>query len=358
MARKIIIIGSGILGSSIAWHMAKAGADVTVIEAGIRGGIATAGSWAWINASWGNARHYFSLRERAMLDWRRIDREVPGLEVDWCGGLLWDLPPDKLEAYAAEHSSWGYGIRRVWRDEIMRLEPTLKSPPVFALHVAEEGKVEPLETAHALLAGAEALGADVLVHTRVKWLTETNGRVDGVTLDDGRLRADDVIIAAGVGSPELLHSIGIKVGLCHPRGLLVHSSPLGDVLNGLVMTPEFHVKQDKRGSLVAGSDFSGGFDESDIDGEAQRLFEKVVSSIKGAAVARLEFHTATERPTPADGLPVIGRLPGIDGAYLVVTHSGVTLAPAIGQFVADEVLHGRRDELLAPFTPDRLVSQA
>jgi glycine/D-amino acid oxidase-like deaminating enzyme len=358
MPKKIIIIGSGILGSSIAWHLAGKGAGVTVLEAGERGGLATAGSWAWINASWGNSLAYFRLRERAMLDWRRIDRDVPGLEVDWCGGLLWDLPPDKLEAYAVEHSSWGYGIRRVAREDILRIEPNLKSPPDFALHVAEEGKVEPLETARALLVGAEALGAVVLSETRVKWLMETNGKVDGVALADGKLHADEVIIAAGVGSSDLTGSIGIQMNLTRPAGLLVHSTPLGEVLNGLVMTPDFHVKQNKRGSLVAGSDFSGGFDESDSEGEARGLFEKVAASIAGADGTRLEFHTVTERPTPADGLPMIGRLPGFDGAYLVVTHSGITLAPVIGQFVADEVLHGRRDDLLAPFAPDRLVTRS
>jgi glycine/D-amino acid oxidase-like deaminating enzyme len=357
MKRHIIIIGSGILGSSIAWHAAKAGARVTVIEAGERGGIATAGSWAWINASWGNALPYFRLRERAMLDWRRIDRDVPGLEVDWCGGLLWDLPEDKLKAYAAEHASWGYGIRQVGREEILRLEPNLKSPPDFALYVAEEGKIEPLETARALLAGAEALGADVLANTRVKWLSETNGRVDGVALDEGTLYADDVIIAAGVGATELLRSIGIQISVNNPLGLLVHSIPLGEVLNGLVMAPEFHVKQDKRGSLVAGSDFSGGFDENDVEGEAHRLFNKVTASISGAEPAQLKFHTITERPTPADGLPMIGRLSGTDGVYLVITHSGITLAPAIGQFVAEEVLHGTRDALLEPFAPERLVKR-
>jgi glycine/D-amino acid oxidase-like deaminating enzyme len=149
----------------------------------------------------------------------------------------------------------------------------------------------------------------------------------------------------------------MRIALEYPKGLLVHSTPLGEVLNGLIMAPEFHVKQDRRGSLVAGSDFGGGFDENDVQGEAQRLFAKVSSAIAGAEAARLEFHAVTERPTPQDGHPMIGRLPGIEGAYLVVTHSGITLAPAIGQFVVDEILAGRRDALLEPFKPDRLAAR-
>ena len=159
--KHIIVIGSGIIGSSIAWHLAKAQIAVTVIEAGDTGGLATRNSWAWINASWGNPESYFRLRERSMLEWRTMDREVPGLAVKWCGGLIWDLEPAALEAYAKEHASWGYGIRRVSRDEILRIEPNVKQVPDFAYHVAEEGMIEPLAAARAMLAGAVSLGARV-----------------------------------------------------------------------------------------------------------------------------------------------------------------------------------------------------
>lgn len=48
-----------------------------------------------------------------MAEWRRLAIDVPAVAVDFCGGLLWDLPQAELEAFAAEHESWGYGIRRV-----------------------------------------------------------------------------------------------------------------------------------------------------------------------------------------------------------------------------------------------------
>ena len=172
MTKRALIVGSGIIGASIAWHLAKAGVAVTVLDGGDAGGLATRFSWGWINASWGNPEPYFRLRERAILEWRRLDREVPGLAVDWCGGLIWDLPPDELEAYAKRHSAWGYGISRVNGAEILRIEPNLKNPPDFALHVAEEGVAEPLVAARAMLAGAEALGARVIAHAHVKWLVE------------------------------------------------------------------------------------------------------------------------------------------------------------------------------------------
>ena len=64
----IIVIGAGIIGASLAYHLAKSGARVTVIEAAEPGGIATRNSWAWINASWGNPDPYFRLRRQSMAD--------------------------------------------------------------------------------------------------------------------------------------------------------------------------------------------------------------------------------------------------------------------------------------------------
>ena len=103
MAKRVIVIGSGIIGASIAYHLAKAGAEVTVIEADEPGGIATRASWAWINASWGNPEPYFRLRLRSIEHWHKMQSEIPSLAINWCGGLIWDLPPAELDAYAAEH---------------------------------------------------------------------------------------------------------------------------------------------------------------------------------------------------------------------------------------------------------------
>jgi glycine/D-amino acid oxidase-like deaminating enzyme len=353
--KRVIVVGAGIIGASIAWHLAKAGAEVTVIEAGQPGGVATRNSWAWINASWGNPEIYFRLRTRSMAEWRRIDREVPGLEVSWCGGLTWDLPPDQLEAYAAEHSAWGYGIRRVDRAGALRIEPNIKQPPDFALHVPEEGKVEPLAAALALLAGAEALGATVLRGSPVKWLEEKHGRVVGVCLNDGVLHADEVVIAAGAEAGALLGSIGLSYDIGAPAGLLVHSKPAGEILHTLLQTPEVHVRQTSEGRLVAGADFAGTDPADDPRAAAAALYQKVQDMVVGAEQVELDFHTVGFRPTPGDGFPMIGRPQDREGLYITVMHSGITLAPAVGLFATAELLDGKRDPLIAAYPPDRLL---
>lgn len=353
MPKRIIVIGSGIIGASIAWHLAKAGAEVTVIEAGGTGGLATRASWAWINASWGNPEPYFRLRIRSIEHWHKMQSEIRELAIDWCGGLIWDLPPAELDAYAAERAAWGQPLRKVGREEIHAIEPNLRQLPDYGYFAPGEGMLEPLATAEVLLSAARARGAEVLAGTPVKWLAEEHGRVVGVMTDEGVIHADETVVAAGASTAQLLDSVGLSLKMNAPAGLLSHSKPAPKLLNGLVMTPGLHLRQTAEGRIVAGADFAGADPEGDAEELAAELQAKVEAMVEGAEGLGLDFFTAGYRPTPADGFSAIGRPHSKNGLYLVVTHSGVTLAAALGLFAAQELATGQRDPLLATFSPDR-----
>lgn len=353
MAKRVIVIGAGIIGASIAYHLAKGGAEVTVIEAGEAGGIATRASWAWINASWGNPEPYFRLRLRSIEHWHKMQSEIPDLAITWCGGLIWDLPAAELDAYAAERAKWGQPLRAVDRQEILAIEPNLREVPEHAYFAPGEGMLEPLATTLVLLEAAKALGAEVLTETPVKWLAEEHGRVVGVMTDVGVIHAEEVVVAAGARSAQLLDSVGLTLKMTAPAGLLSHSKPTRKLLNGLVMTPGLHLRQTAEGRIVAGTDFAGADPEGNAEGLAADLEAKVEAMVKGAEGLGLDFYTVGFRPTPADGFSAVGRPHERNGLYLAVTHSGVTLAAAIGLFAARELLTGQRDPLLATFSPDR-----
>jgi glycine/D-amino acid oxidase-like deaminating enzyme len=185
----ILIIGAGIIGASIAWHLVLAGASVTVMDANEPGGVATRNSWAWINASWGNPELYYRLRVRAMDEWRRLEQEVPNLQVAWVGSLLWELPPEQLQRFQIGHSAWGYDIRAVDRAEVRQIEPHLADPPELALHAPAEGVVEPLVATQALLTAAQGFGARVIANITARYLVLRAGRVVGVQTNAGIFEA-------------------------------------------------------------------------------------------------------------------------------------------------------------------------
>jgi glycine/D-amino acid oxidase-like deaminating enzyme len=353
MVKHVAVIGAGIIGASVAWHLSRAGCAVTLIDAGDGGGLATPCSFAWINASWGNPEFYFHFRRRSMQTWKRLEAEVAGISVDWCGSLTWDLSPDELADYAEQHGRWGYDLRWVDRAAMAAVEPNLRTPPDQALHVVEEGMVEPIAAARAMIEGAVANGARVLTGTSVAKIILRNGRAVGLQTDAGTvIETDEIVVAAGENTAKLLSGAGVELRMSAPPGLIMHSTISEKrLLNGLVIAPDLHVRQTKEGRLIAGSDFAGGDPQGRPGEMARDLFDRVRAMVKGAEQLDLDFFTVGRRPTPADGFPAIGRVG--EGIYVTVLHSGVTLAPIVGELAAREIASGERDPDLAPYDPRR-----
>lgn len=347
----VIVVGAGIIGASIAWHLTRDGAEVTVV-AEDNGGVATPCSFAWINASWGNPEFYFRFRRRAMAEWRRLATELPGLPLTWCGSIGWDLPPDRLNAFIAEHGAWGYGIERIDNDEIRRREPHLADLPDRAVSVAEEGAVEPVSAARMLLADAQARGA-TLRTAAVRGLIRQRERISGVVTSAGLIEADHVVLASGAGAAPLTAAIGITLPIETPPGLIVHSRPHARRLNGLVLATELHMRQTADGRIIAGSDFGGAAPGEDQHATAAALFDKVHNSLTDSPSLAMDFFTVGYRPTPKDGFPIIGD--ACDGLYVAVMHSGVTLAPLAGLLASNEILKGETEPMLAPFRLSRFA---
>lgn len=350
-----VVVGAGIIGASIAYHLAKAGAPPVILDDGPDGGRATSGSLAWINASWGNPLDYFRLRMRAIAEWHRLGREVSGLPLRFTGSVTYDVPLADLDRYVAQHADWGYRIRLGGRKDIAAREPRLRETPEIAALCDDEGMVEPTVAARLLREAAVRAGASYRPGIRYERLDLYNGKITGVVTTEGAIATSRVVIAAGIATPDLLSALGIGLPLTSPEGLLVYTEPLPPVINGLIVAPDFHVRQTADGRLVAGFDFIGTI-VGTPGKAANRLLRRLNEVLELPEPARLSHTTLAQRPTPADGFPAVGPLPQIEGLYVAVTHSGMTLAPAIGLFAAEELLTGRRDPLLAPYAPTRFVA--
>ncbi len=356
MAKKVIVIGGGIIGASTAFHLARSGADVRVLErASTVGSLATAHSWAWLNASWGNPPDYVSLRMASLEQWRGLATVNPKLAPRWCGSLLWDYPEDELRAYVTARQAHGYQAELVSKADVMRMEPGVAEPPELAVQVADEGDIDPVLATQGFLEAAESHSAQIETGVSVKQLTEKDGLVSAQLASGETVTADEIVLAVGVATAKLLGGIDIKLAMEMPPGLLIRATARPNSLRGLVMAPGIHARQRADGVIIAGSEFTGADPGSDPGQTAQGFFNRLQAFLK--ADSRLEFEGfgIGERPTPADGMPAVGRPKGTRNLYVMVMHSGITLAPAVGAFAAREILGGERDPLLTPYHPDRLA---
>jgi glycine/D-amino acid oxidase-like deaminating enzyme len=346
----VIVIGAGIIGASIAYHLARGGARVTIIAAS-PGGTATPNSFAWINASWGNDEAYFRLRFDSLQRWHRLEQELPDLGVSWGGSLTYDMNQQELHRYAAEFGGRGYPLRLVDGADARVLEPNLLAPPVLAAYAEAEGAVEASAATAAFLRASAA----TMMHTTAHGLDLVGGRMMSVMTDDGPIEADYFVIAAGVGTAPLLATAGLVLELDSPAGLILHTTPIRRLLRRLIIAPQIHIRQTLTGEIIAGSDFGGSPIDRGPMAVAAELMDQIRSTVRGAEEISMARYSIGYRPTPKDTLPIVGSVPAIEGLYVAVMHSGITNAPAIGAYAADEILHGRRNELIKPYGIERFL---
>ena len=354
--RSIVVVGGGIIGATIAWYLTREGAKVTLIDAGGIGSQTTAASWAWTNATAGNPKPYFDLRTRSMAEWDWLKEQLPTLPYARCGTIYADDPRFDIVNFIAHHDGWGYDIRPITVDQARQYEPAVRSLAGPLAISENEGAVEATGAAIMLADEARKAGALVLTGIGIDAISvDGDGRVDGVIMNDAPITADEVVIAAGSETPRIVGPLGVELPMKTPRGVLMYTKPLPRILERNILLPGLHVRQRPDGALLAGASFGGDNDLASPESIAEDLLERIRTELLGAESAELAGFTVGYRPTPADGMPAVGRAPGVGGLYIATMHSGVTLAPAIGRFVTDELLNRRRDELLAPFGLERFA---
>ena len=137
---KIIVVGSGIIGASIAFSCVNLGADVVVLEQNKLGGAASSNSFGWINASFAESSAYFDLRHAAVNAFRNLKTELNlNDSVSWQGTLWWEDSGQELEKQFNNLVNRGYAAKLLNKIEIKNLEPNLKDVPEAAIFTPLEG---------------------------------------------------------------------------------------------------------------------------------------------------------------------------------------------------------------------------
>jgi len=331
---KLVVVGGGIVGASVAYHAARAGAAVTMVDAGRPGSGVTADSFAWIGASGVRTGPAAGLRATATEEYRRLEAELPGLPVTWSGSLSWGGEDGAPEA--------GPGQEIVDAAAALALEPTLRQPPEWAVWAPGDGAVDPVGVTERLVAGARDHGAQVYPDTPVTAIRqEAAGQVVGVDTNAGFLSGTTVVLAAGVATAALGAPLGIDIPVDpSPATLFRFRAPAG-LVRTVINNRDFDLRQIGADRLIAAAD------------SPARTLAAVRSTFHGAGSVELLSTRIGLRPMPADGEPIIGPVAEVPGLYLAVMHSAVTLAAAVGRLVARELVDGAVEPALAGCRLDR-----
>ena len=363
----VTVVGAGVVGSAIAYSLAKHGAFVTVIDRGRPGGGATSHSFAWINATAKHPVSYHDFNRRSLGMWDRFAKDLDtDVGLRWGGQMEWAATADgaaELESRAAQLQAWGYPCQMLDGAQMARLEPGLTPGQVTAAIYCElDGMVEPTVAAEACIRAAAKHGASVSLETEVTGLKINAGSAT-IVAGGGEIAADVVVLAGGVDNTRLAAMAGITIPQQNSPGVVIRTNPIAQPLLSNVSVvyapplepgrPEIHLRQCLDGSAMIGEGSQESLARNDTQSHADELLARAAEYVPGLKGASAVPVPVGYRPMPLDGFPVIGFSPKAPNVYLALTHSGVTLAPMMAQMATIEIIDGANVELLADYRPSR-----
>ena len=360
----VVVIGAGILGCSIAVHLADRGVLPVLVDAERAGQGTSTGSFASISAFGKDPAAWFQLACAGVSGWTRFAERLGGeVGLRRAGEVRWAADPDegrRLAALAAGSRERGYPVRPVDRAELGRLLPEARIGPLAAASFApNDGQVEPPLVLAACRAVLEEAGVPVLAGRARVRLDD-----DGVRVEVGTevLRPRACVLAAGAEAVQVAAGVGLEIPTVSSPGMLVQTRPLPPLTDRVVYVPggpgpAVCLRQRADGSVLVGERTQETVASDPGLHHARVLLAQAARFFPVLAGTGVDRWWLAYRAMPAHRLPIVGPLPWLDQLYLAVSHSGVTLAPVLGRLVAKEVADGTADGLLAPFRPGRFAER-
>ncbi|ALK30746.1 NAD(P)/FAD-dependent oxidoreductase [Burkholderia plantarii] len=373
---RIAVVGGGVIGLSIARALARRGAQVTLFEQARLGAGTSRTSYAWVNSNGKTPPSYHRLNCAGIAEHAALQQEAHS-EARWfdpSGTFEWAsdaAAQRRLEQRVSSLKALDYPTAEVSHAFVQARLPELRLAPGTGQiwHFPSEGLLDASVLMAYLWAQARAAGAVLHEQAEIRDLSE---RADGVTLRFGAndsWQGDYCVLATGRWTSRLVATLGIGLAMVDAErrdrvacGFLASTDAQLVQLRSNLIGPDLNVRPDGGGRLLLqATDLDDQADPAAPpapDGEIGReLLRRLHAWFDHTAHARIERLVVGQRSRPADGLPAVGFVTPRQRAYVVATHSGMTLGPLLGRLVADELVTGQRAALLADFAPDRLLNR-
>ena len=353
----VVVVGAGVQGASLAFHLARRGASVVVVERETVAAGATGRSSGFV-------RMHYDLESEMRLAWLSFPYFRSWAEQVGAGdpgfvrtGFLHAMPEAlaaPMRANIAVEQGLGVPVQAVEPAEIARLVPgAVTDGLAVGAYEPESGYADPSGTAAGFLAAARRLGTRLVQGSQVRSIAVEGGAVSGVDTDRGRIAAPVVAVAVGAWAADLARTAGVELPVQPWRhetayfGLPAGHGPdfpiVIDEVNGVYFRPE---GSDLMLVGLEGRNEVGGSPDRPLDAAAPATIEDMVRRVCARVPWMTEgtFRTAhggQDGITP-DQRPILGRA-GPDGLFVACGFSGTGFktAPAIGACLAELILDGR-----------------
>ena len=375
----IVVIGGGVIGASIAYHLSRQKLKVVLLEkknpaagsSGACGGtifLQTKSPGIHLEMALDSARRFAGLEEEL----------GAGFEYRRCGGMIVIEREDELPAvksYVEEQKKSGLEVSLLDREQARELEPSLSETILGAAFSPIDAQVNPLLLTFAFVNAAINCGAEVFAHTRVSGLQIGSNRIKSVQTDRGEIKTETVVNAAGAHAAEIGALAELEIPIRPRKGQLVVTEAAEPVISRCLLSAQYidakynpaqaqesggvSIEPTVNGNILMGStrEFAGFNKDVSLNG-IHHIARHVLAIVPCLKKLRFIRAFAGLRPYTPDGMPILGNVTGLDGFIMAAGHEGdgIALAPITGEVIADLIVNGKTAYLVDDYNLSRFSS--
>jgi sarcosine oxidase subunit beta len=378
----VLIVGAGVIGASIAFHLSRLGIKPLVIEKRhpAAGSSGACDGLVFLQSKKPGLHLRLALESRKRFEGlvdllgRRIEFKNPG------GMCLIESEAElaAMRLFVEEQRRSGLAVELVEGDEARLREPCLSDQVIAAAYSALDSQVNPYALTFAFLRAAQSAGARVLTGVSVTGIEKAAGRAAGAVTDSGRISAPVVVNAAGARAADIGRMAGLAIPITPRRGQILVTAAVAPLLRHCLISaqyvaakfkPElaerggmgFSLEQAENGNILIGStrEFVG-FDRRTTFEGIRTIAGRIAPVIPALRRVPVIRTFGGLRPYTPDGLPILGRVAGLEGFIMAAGHEGdgIALAAITGELIAELIATGRTRLPLDPFRLERFREAA
>jgi len=385
---KVVIIGGGMMGVGLAYHLAEAGwTDVLLIE---KAELTSGSTWhaagqcpSFIgNYNMAKIHHYGNTL------YPRLEK-ITGLPTGWhgCGGVRIATTPEEVDWFAhvaGFAANVGFEMEIIGPDRIRELNPWLRTEGILAgAHTTLDGHVDPSSACNSMAAGARQLGAAIVRHNRVTGITRLPSGEFRVETEQGHVTCEHVVNAAGCYAREVGRWLGVETPITNMEHQYLVTEPLPEFKDSPTELPVMrdpatagYYRQEQKAGLVGIYEHTGAKEawatrggrpewssENELfEGDLDRItpwLEKALDRMPIFANAGIKRIINGAIPHTPDGNPLVGPMPGVKNAWQCCGSSiGIAQGAGCGKYLAQWMIHGDAEINMGGVDPRRFGAYA
>ncbi len=349
---EVVIIGAGVIGCSTAYHLAKMGlTDVAVVEMEQVGAGSSSKSASMLSLQFGSDALLARMAQYSYQRYMGFEEEL-GNPIDFrkTGWISVASGPKatELRQHAEMLNSLGTRTEVLSPDDIKRLYPEINTTDLeVGTWGADDGPFDPHMVMWGYIQRAKEKGVKLYQGEKALGLKIENGRVIGVETSDGLIATNIVVNAAGPWAREVAGWARVEIPLTNKVRTIVMTGPLLEIPADRPFvedeTVEWYFRPETDGVLMGMGNVPTTSPETQLDNQmVNQIVDYAVHRVPVLEKASLLTAWSGVRPLTADGRPIFGAVPGMDGFLLNTGWGGVGIiqAPAAGQLMAELICDG------------------